>query len=107
MTGKHILSKELSNNQGVHTTSVSTLYEAGNKIKVIDSPGVRDIGIEQLSSDEILAGFTEINNLASKCEFPKCGHKDDEGCAVIAALNNADIQQSRYNNFMFLNGAVN
>ena len=107
LTGKHILSKELSNNQGVHTTSVSTLYEAGNKIKVIDSPGVRDIGIEQLSSDEILAGFTEINNLASKCEFPKCGHKDDEGCAVIAALNNADIQQSRYNNFMFLNGAVN
>ena len=40
-------------------------------------------------------------------ECPKCGHKDDEGCAVIAALNNADIQQSRYNNFMFLNGAVN
>ena len=53
------------------------------------------------------AGFTEIDELGAKCEFPKCGHEDDEGCAVILALNNGDIQQSRYNNFMILNGAAN
>ncbi|MDB9885730.1 ribosome small subunit-dependent GTPase A [Gammaproteobacteria bacterium] len=107
LTGKQILSKELSNNQGVHTTSVSTLYEVENQMKVIDSPGVRDIGIEQLSNAEILAGFKEIDELAAKCEFPKCGHGDDEGCAVIQALNNDDIEQSRYNNFMILNDAAN
>ena len=107
LTGTHILSKELSNNQGVHTTSVSTLYEVENQMKVIDSPGVRDIGIEQLSHAEILAGFKEIDELAAKCEFPKCGHEDDEGCAVIQALNNGDIEQSRYNNFMILNEAAN
>ena len=107
LTGTHILSKELSNNQGVHTTSVSTLYEVENQMKVIDSPGVRDIGIEQLSHAEILAGFKEIHELAAKCEFPKCGHEDDEGCAVMQALNNGDIEQSRYNNFMILNDAAN
>ena len=107
LTGTHILSKELSNNQGVHTTSVSTLYEVENQMKVIDSPGVRDIGIEQLSHAEILAGFKEIDELAAKCEFPKCGHQDDEGCAVMQALNNGDIEQSRYNNFMILNDAAN
>jgi len=107
LTGTHILSKELSNNQGVHTTSVSTLYEVENQMKVIDSPGVRDIGIEQLSHAEILAGFKEIDQLAAKCEFPKCGHEDDEGCAVMQALNNGDIEQSRYNNFMILNDAAN
>ncbi|MDA9762710.1 ribosome small subunit-dependent GTPase A [Gammaproteobacteria bacterium] len=107
LTGKQILSKELSNNQGVHTTSVSTLYEVENQMKVIDSPGVRDIGIEQLSNAEILAGFKEIDELAAKCEFPKCGHEDDEGCAVIQALNNDGIEQSRYNNFMILNDAAN
>ncbi|MDB9897211.1 ribosome small subunit-dependent GTPase A [Gammaproteobacteria bacterium] len=107
LTGTHILSKELSNNQGVHTTSVSTLYEVENQMKVIDSPGVRDIGIEQLSHSEILAGFKEIDELAAKCEFPKCGHEDDEGCAVMQALNNGDIEQSRYNNFMILNDAAN
>jgi ribosome biogenesis GTPase len=107
LTGTHILSKELSNNQGVHTTSVSTLYEVENQMKVIDSPGVRDIGIEQLSHAEILAGFKEIDELAAKCEFPRCGHEDDEGCAVMQALNNGDIEQSRYNNFMILNDAAN
>ena len=107
LTGTHILSKELSNNQGVHTTSVSTLYEVENQMKVIDSPGVRDIGIEQLSHAEILAGFKEIHELAAKCEFPKCGHEDDDGCAVMQALNNGDIEQSRYNNFMILNDAAN
>ena len=107
LTGTHILSKELSNNQGVHTTSVSTLYEVENQMKVIDSPGVRDIGIEQLSNAEILAGFKEIDELAAKCEFPRCGHEDDEGCAVMQALNNGDIEQSRYNNFMILNDAAN
>ena len=107
LTGTHILSKELSNNQGVHTTSVSTLYEVENQMKVIDSPGVRDIGIEQLSHAEILAGFKEIDELAAKCEFPKCGHEEDEGCAVMQALNNGDIEQSRYNNFMILNDAAN
>jgi len=107
LTGTQILSKELSNNQGVHTTSVSTLYEVENQMKVIDSPGVRDIGIEQLSHADILAGFKEIGELATKCEFPKCGHEDDEGCAVMLALNNGDIEQSRYNNFMILNDAAN
>ena len=107
LTGTQILSKELSNNQGVHTTSVSTLYEVENQMKVIDSPGVRDIGIEQLSHADILAGFKEIGGLATKCEFPKCGHEDDEGCAVMQALNNGDIEQSRYNNFMILNDAAN
>ena len=107
LTGTHILSKELSNNQGVHTTSVSTLYEVENQMKVIDSPGVRDIGIEQLSHAEILAGFKEIHELTTKCEFPKCRHEDDDGCAVMQALNNGDIEQSRYNNFMILNDAAN
>jgi len=106
LTGTEILSRELSNNQGVHTTSVSTLYQVGNNMKVIDSPGVRDIGIEHLNHAEILAGFKEINNFASKCNFPKCGHQEDDGCAVMKALKHSHIEESRYNNFMNLNAAV-
>ena len=106
LTGTEILSRELSNNQGVHTTSVSTLYQVANNMKVIDSPGVRDIGIEHLNHAEILAGFKEINDFASKCVFPKCGHQEDDGCAVMQALKHSHIKESRYNNFMNLNAAV-
>ena len=101
ITGKEILSRELSNNQGVHTTSVSTLYNSDN-IKLIDSPGVRDIGIEHLVQADIISAFSEINNLAANCAYPKCAHKNDEGCAVMNGVQNGDIEESRYNNFIFL-----
>ena len=101
ITGKKILSRALSNNQGVHTTSVSTLYNA-NKMKIIDSPGVRDISIDHLKPEEVILGFSEIKNFASRCAFPKCSHQNDAGCAVINAVKNGDIRESRYNNFIFL-----
>ena len=101
ITGKEILSKALSNNQGVHTTSVSTLYHTG-EIKIIDSPGVRDIGIDHLKPKEIILGFPEIINYSLNCTFPNCSHQADEGCEVMTALKNGDIEESRYNHFIFL-----
>jgi ribosome biogenesis GTPase len=101
ITGKEILSKALSNNQGVHTTSVSTLYHT-DQMKIIDSPGVRDIGIDHLKSKEIVLGFPEIINYSLSCTFPNCSHQGDEGCEFMAALKNGDIEESRYNNFIFL-----
>ena len=101
ITGKEILSKALSNNQGVHTTSVSTLYHSG-EMKIIDSPGVRDIGVDHLKSKEIILGFPEIINYSLNCTFPNCSHQADEGCEVMTALKNGDIEESRYNNFIFL-----
>ena len=101
ITGKKILSKALSNNQGVHTTSVSTLYHTDG-MKIIDSPGVRDIGIDHLKPKEIILGFPEIIDYSLNCTFPNCSHQTDEGCEVITALKNGDIEESRYNNFIFL-----
>ena len=101
LTGKAILSKALSNNQGVHTTSVSTLYNL-NGMQIIDSPGVRDIGLDHLGSEEIILGFLEISDFSRKCDFPNCSHQKDKGCAVINAVKNGDISESRYNNFMYL-----
>ena len=74
ITGKEILSKALSNNQGVHTTSVSTLYHTG-EMKIIDSPGVRDIGIDHLKPKEIILGFPEISDYSLNCTFPNCSHQ--------------------------------
>ena len=101
ITRKKILSKALSNDQGVHTTSVSTLYNI-DEMQIIDSPGVRDIDIDHLKPKEIILGFPEIMNHSLICAFPNCSHDIDEGCAVKAALKNGDIKESRYNNFIFL-----
>ncbi len=101
ITGKKILSKALSNNQGVHTTSLSTLYNI-NEMQIIDSPGVRDIDIDHLKLKEITLGFPEIMHHSLNCVFPNCSHQIDDGCAVKSAMKNGDIKESRYNNFIFL-----
>ena len=101
ITGKKILSKALSNNQGVHTTSLSTLYNI-NEMQIIDSPGVRDIDIDHLKLKEITLGFPEIMHHSLNCVFPNCSHQIDDGCAVKTALKNGEVKESRYNNFIFL-----
>jgi ribosome biogenesis GTPase len=100
LTGRDIKTKSLSNNQGGHTTSISSLYSLSNGLEIIDSPGVRDISIEGLSIEEITCGFAEISQSAKLCKFSNCGHKNDEGCNVTLKVNNGEIHKSRYNNFI-------
>ena len=102
--GKNLKISSLSNDQGVHTTSVSSLYEIDSNIKIIDSPGMRDIAIENYSEREIINGFEEIQNASKYCKFNNCNHIDNEGCNITKKLLNDEINESRYNNFIkFLN----
>jgi ribosome biogenesis GTPase len=100
LTGKDIKTNMLSNNQGVHTTSVSTLYEVENNIKIIDSPGVRDLPITGWKKNELIYGFVELQRLSEKCKFNDCNHTNNDGCAILNDLNNGEINKSRYNNFI-------
>ena len=102
--GKNLKISSLSNDQGVHTTSISSLYEIDSNIKIIDSPGMRDIAIENYSEREIINGFEEIHNASKYCKFNNCNHIDNEGCNITKKLLNDEINESRYNNFIkFLN----
>jgi ribosome biogenesis GTPase len=100
LTGKKIKTNSLSNNQGMHTTSISTLYQTKNDISIIDSPGVRDLPISGWNKDEILFGFQEIYKQSKKCKFNDCNHINNKECAVLDHLSNGEIDESRYNNFI-------
>ncbi len=98
--GKEIKTNELSNDQGVHTTSTSSLYELPGNRKIIDSPGMRDIEITEYPKDKIISGFKEILESSQACKFSDCNHIDNEGCNVKKDLLNGVISKSRYNNFI-------
>ena len=100
LIGKDLKTAALSNDQGVHTTSISSLYELKNNTKIIDSPGMRDIDIKSYSSDQIILGFEEILEASRHCKFNDCNHINNDGCHVIKCLANDEINQSRYNNFI-------
>ena len=100
LTGKNIKTNSLSNKQGVHTTSISTLYEVKKNIRIIDSPGVRDLPITGWRRNQIIKGFVELHRLSERCKFNDCNHSNNEGCAILNALGNGEISKSRYNNFI-------
>ena len=76
LTGKNIKTNSLSNNQGVHTTSISTLYEVEKNIRIIDSPGVRDLPITGWRRNQIIKGFVELHRLSERCKFNDCNHSN-------------------------------
>ena len=98
--GKELKTNELSNDQGVHTTSISSLYELTDNAKVIDSPGMRDIELLDYSRENIINGFEEIFELSKNCKFNDCNHINNQGCKIIEGLANGVISKSRYNNFI-------
>ena len=100
LIGKDLKTAALSNDQGVHTTSISSLYELENNTKIIDSPGMRDIEIYNYDSNQIIHGFKEILEASRHCKFNDCNHINNDGCNVIKCLSNDEINQSRYNNFI-------
>lgn len=100
LTGRDIKTNMLSNNQGVHTTSISTMYEVDKNIKIIDSPGVRDLPISGWKRSQIIHGFAEIHELSHNCKFNDCNHTNNDGCAILSALDNGETHKSRYNNFI-------
>lgn len=100
ITNKKIKTNMLSNNQGVHTTSISTLYQVDVTTQIIDSPGVRDLPISGWKTDQIIYGFKEIYEYSKECEFNDCNHMNNKGCNIIKKLNDGQLSQSRYNNFI-------
>jgi ribosome biogenesis GTPase len=89
-----------SNIKGKHTTTKSQLYQIED-IELIDSPGIREFDLWDISVDELISGFVEINQYARKCEFRNCAHSENEqNCAVIYAIENNEINKSRLNSFL-------
>ncbi len=92
---------QLSDNSGLgtHTTTTSRLYRVGDDAYLIDSPGIREFGVDHLEIDDICAGFIEIAELSDQCKFRDCKHIKEPGCAIKAALEDGRIHAQRYDNY--------
>jgi len=85
--------------EGTHTTTSSTLYSLPEGGVLIDSPGVRDFGLWNTSSEEILNGFIELHDFIGHCKFSNCSHIHEPDCAIQQALKDGKISQLRFNNY--------
>jgi len=83
---------------GRQTTSAAHLYRVEDGF-LIDSPGVAEFGLGEISPAELLAGFPEMEEPAGRCRFKDCTHLHEPDCAVRAAVRSGAIAGSRYDSF--------
>ena len=89
--------------RGRHTTTSRQLYVLPNGTILIDTPGLRAVGMNSAAGD-VAESFSDIHALAQACKFSDCTHTGEPGCAVQAALLAGEIEQDRFLNFLELRG---
>ncbi len=85
-----------SHDTGKHTTTFAEMFALGDNSYVIDTPGLRSFGIIDITKEEISHFFPEFFKASERCRFYNCTHTHEPGCAVIEAVQNGDISESRY-----------
>ena len=86
--------------KGRHTTSASHIYHLRSGGWILDSPGIREFEIRDLTADDIEGGFSDIHEVGAACKFRNCAHNGDRGCAVEEAVNRRQIAPERYKNYL-------
>ncbi len=85
--------------KGRHTTTSRQLVRLESGAMIIDTPGMRELG--SLSVDDGLEEtFSEISQLSQKCRFSDCSHRNETGCAVLAAIQAGELSEQRYRNYL-------
>jgi ribosome biogenesis GTPase len=84
---------------GKHTTTYPEMIEVAEKTWLIDSPGIRGFGLTDLEKNEIGLYFTDIFRLSKNCQFYNCTHVHEPNCAVLEAIENGELHDSRYRSY--------
>jgi ribosome biogenesis GTPase len=83
--------------KGTHTTTTAWLYHLPDCTgDVIDSPGIREFGLWQITPSQVAYGFREFRDFAEQCRFRDCLHVGEPDCAVAEAVKRGDISEHRY-----------
>ena len=85
---------------GMHTTTFSEMLQLPGGGWAIDTPGIKGFGSFDMEPQEICGYFREIFHFSKNCRFSNCTHTHEPGCAVLKALDEHYIAQSRYNSYV-------
>jgi len=88
--------------KGTHTTTTTIMYALPCGGRLVDSPGVWEYGLWEMTQAEIAGGFVEFGPLLGRCRFNDCRHASEPGCAVRAAVDAGEIRRWRYESYLRL-----
>ena len=86
--------------QGVHTTTYAEMFPLSFGGYIVDTPGIKGLGLVDVDVDLLSRYFPEMFDASRKCKFKNCIHLNEPECAVLNQLQNGQIEQSRYKNYL-------
>lgn len=87
-------------NKGKHTTTFATMLEIDENAYVIDTPGIKELGLIDMEEWEISHYFPEMRNMLGECRYKNCLHINEPDCAVLKAMEEGDIADTRYDSYV-------
>jgi len=87
--------------KGRHTTTHRQLILMKNKVMIIDTPGMREIGMWEIN-DGLSDTFSDIENLFKNCRFSNCTHQSEPNCSVHEAIEDGTLEESRWKSYLKL-----
>lgn len=89
-----------AHNTGMHTTTFSEMIEMPNDGYLIDTPGIKGFGTFDIEPEELTSYFRDIFHFSKNCRFNNCTHTHEPGCAVLEAVKEHYISESRYQSYV-------
>ena len=86
--------------KGMHTTTFAEMFELPQGGFIIDTPGIRELGVIDIEKQELSHFFPEMRERMHDCRFNNCRHINEPGCAVLDALEAGEIEVSRYESYL-------
>lgn len=86
-------------NKGVHTTTFAELFYLDEKSAIIDTPGIKELGLSEIEEVELSHYFPEMRQFLGKCKFHNCLHENEPGCAVKEAIGES-VSELRYESYL-------
>jgi len=89
-------------NKGRHTTVGAVLHPLTHSGYVVDTPGLREVGMWGMPSDHLDVCFPELRPFISYCRFADCTHRSEPDCAVREAVENRTVSRDRFDSYLKL-----
>jgi len=86
--------------KGMHTTTFAELHPLSFGGNIIDTPGIKELGLVEIKKEELGHYFPEIRERMNDCKFNNCKHVNEPGCAIIQAVEAGEIYPERYDSYM-------
>jgi len=86
--------------KGMHTTTFAEMFELPEGGFIIDTPGIKELGVIDIEKQELSHFFPEMRDRMHDCRFHNCRHINEPGCAVLEAVESGEIALSRYESYL-------